>query len=189
MKSYGNLRINLFLVVVVLLSGLVLYRLFILSIIKHSAYSRTSQAQNDNITNVLARGSIYLNEKDSEPFLAATNKKFPLAYIVPSDIKQEKKEEAVNSLAGIFSIDSGQLREKINSEGGSLRVIARRITTEQVDAIKKSNYKGVGVSYETDRFYPGNYMAANLIGFLGYDSEGIRTGQYEIGRASCRERG
>ncbi len=180
MSKYGNLRINLFLAVVILLSGLVLYRLFVLSIVKHSAYTRTAQAQNENINNILARGNIYLSERNSEPFPAAVNKKFPLAYIVPSDIKQEKKDEVVNFLTGTFKIEPDQVREKINSNVDSLKVIARRLTNEQVEAVKRVDFEGVGISYEMDRFYPGNHMAANLIGFLGYDLEGQRAGQYGV---------
>src|SRR3989344_482240 len=101
-KGHGNFRINFFLVFVLLISGLVLYRLFVLSVIRHSFYSRTAQAQNENISNVLARGNIYFSDKESNLTLAATNKKFPLAYIVSADIKPNKKSEATEKLSGIL---------------------------------------------------------------------------------------
>src|SRR3989344_5412434 len=135
-KRYDNLRINIFLICVLLLSSLVLYRLFILSIIRHSGYSRTAEAQSESISNILARGNIYFSDKDSNLTLAATNKKFPLAYVVPSDIKSEKRLEAVEKVSEILKIDRGLLDEKINSGSGSLRVIARKISNEQVEAIK-----------------------------------------------------
>src|SRR3989338_8925403 len=101
-KRYGNLRINIFLIFVFLFSGLVLYRLFVLSIVNHSAYSRTAQAQNESISNILARGNIYLSDKDSNPTLAATNKKFPLAYVVSSDINKDGRDEISAKLADIL---------------------------------------------------------------------------------------
>src|SRR3989338_2825997 len=180
MKSYVNFRINFFLIVVILLSGLVLYRLFILSVVKHAAYSRTAQAQSENINNILARGNIYLSDKDGDVFLAATNKKFPLAHIVPSDIRSDKKNEAAEKLALTLGLNKDDLTIKINSGSKSLKIIARRINNEQVEQIKNFKIKGVNVSYESDRYYSGDSLAADVIGFLGYDVEGRRAGQYGL---------
>lgn len=180
MKSYGSLRINLFLVAVILISGLVLYRLFILSVIRHSAYSRTAQAQSENINNILARGNIYFSDKDHDLLLAATNKKFAVAYVVSADIPSDKKNQAVEALTSILGIEAGQISQKVNSGSRSLKVVARRVNNEQVDKIKSLKIKGIGISYETDRYYPADNLGANILGFLGYDSEGKRAGQYGI---------
>lgn len=179
MQRYDNLRINLFFILVTVISSLIIYRLFIVSVVRHSSYLRTAQTQSENIHNILARGNIYLSDKDAARFLASMNKKFPLAYIVSSDIKSDK-EEAVKNISQVLQIDENIVREKINSGSNKVRVLARKITTEQVQAIKNLNIKGVNVSYETDRFYPGGNLAANIIGFLGYDAEGKRAGQYGV---------
>lgn len=180
MRRYGNLRINLFLVGVVLFSGLVLYRLFILSIVRHSAYSLTAQAQNENISNLLVRGNIYMSDKNSEMVLSATNRKFPLAYIIPKDINSDKKDKVVEELTAILGISEDEIKLKIDTNSSSIKVVARRITNEQVEQIKNLKLKGVGISYETDRFYPGASLGANVVGFLGYDIDGRRAGQYGI---------
>ncbi|MDO8496313.1 MAG: penicillin-binding protein 2 [bacterium] len=180
MKRYGNFRINLFLIGVVLVSGLVLYRLFVLSIIRHSAYSLTAQAQNENISNILVRGNIYMSDKNSDMVLSATNRKFPLAYIIPRDIDSDKKDKVAEELVTILGISGDELKLKIDTDSSSIKVVARRITNEQVEQIKGLKLKGVGVSYETDRFYPGISLGANIVGFLGYDTDGRRAGQYGI---------
>ncbi|OGN07423.1 MAG: hypothetical protein A3B86_01595 [Candidatus Yanofskybacteria bacterium RIFCSPHIGHO2_02_FULL_38_22b] len=176
MARNENFRINLFMGFVLVAAGLVGYRLFVLSVINHSAYSRTAQAQNENITNVIARGNIYLSNGGSETILAATNKKFALAYAVPSEI--ESKEKTAEILSNILGIDQKEIKQKINSDSANLKVIVRRITNEQVEQLKNIKMKGVGVSYELDRFYPGGSLASNVIGFLGYGPEGNRAGQY-----------
>lgn len=178
MSRHVNLRVNIFLAIVFIISSLILYRLFILSVVRHGMYLRTAQAQNDNITNILARGSIYLSDKGSELSLAAANKKFPLAYIIPSEITQ--RETVTENLSRILGIDKEELAKKINSDSESLRVVARRLTNDQVGEIKNLKLKGVGVSYEVDRFYPGEGLAANVIGFLGHDAEGSQAGQYGV---------
>src|SRR3989344_5106583 len=180
MGKHYNFRINLFFVIVLIISGLVLYRLFILSYIRHSVYSRTATAQKENITNVLARGNIYMKDQTSSNlFLAATNKKFPLAYVVPAKVDWGADGEKISQVAGILKIDKDRILNIIQSEQNSSKVLARRLDANQVEEIKKLNLKGLSVSYETDRFYPGQELAANVIGFLGYDLNG-RSGQYGV---------
>ena len=103
-KVHGNIRIKIFIIFVIFVAGLILYRLFILSVIRHSGYSITAQAQSENINNILARGSIYSSDKDSNIILAATNKKFPLVYVVSSDIGVTDKDRVVRDLSQILSI-------------------------------------------------------------------------------------
>src|SRR3989344_6745267 len=180
MKKYPNLRINLFLGIILLSSSLILYRLFVLSVVRHSAYSLTAKAQKENINNILARGNIYLTDQGQNLFLASTNKKFPLTHIVPANMKVDDRDKAIDLMAEILGLDGQEIKSQIDFQSKSLKVLARRITNEQVDKIKNLELKGVGVSYETDRFYPGNNLVSNVIGFLGYDHEGKRAGQYGV---------
>ena len=180
MKSHDNFRINLFFILVLIVSGLIFYRLFILSYVRHSVYSRTATAQRENIVNVLARGNIYLKDPTSNGlFLAAANKKFPLAYIVPAKVDWRTDEKKIAQIADILKINKDLILNTIQSEQNSSKVLARQLDVNQVELIKGLNLKGLGVSYETDRFYPGQKLAANVIGFLGYDLNG-RSGQYGI---------
>ncbi|MBI2062274.1 MAG: penicillin-binding protein 2 [Candidatus Yanofskybacteria bacterium] len=143
-------------------------------------YSRTATAQKENITNVLARGNIYLKDPTSNNlFLAATNKKFPLAYVIPAKVDWKSEEVKINQVADILKADKNLIGNTIQSEQNAYKVLARRLDTGQVERIKNLNLKGLGISYETDRFYPGRELAANVIGFLGYDSSG-RSGQYGV---------
>lgn len=179
-KLYGNLRINFFIVIVLLVSGLILYRLFILSVVKHAAYLRTAQVQNENITNILERGSIYIKDNSANLIVAATNKKFPLVYIVPADIEQKNRDKVAELITTSFGLEPSEIAAKINSNSKTLKVIARRIDDQKAEEIKGLKIKGFGVSYEMDRYYPGEMLAANVLGFLGYDTEGQRAGQYGI---------
>ena len=180
MKSHDNFRINIFFVLVLIVSSLILYRLFILSYIRHSVYSRTATAQKENITNVLARGNIYLkNPTSNNLFLAATNKKFPLAYVIPAKVDWKNDVKKISQVSDILKTDKDLILKTIQSEQSSSKVLARRLDTNQVGEVKNLNLKGLGISYETDRFYPGQKLASNVIGFLGYDVNG-RSGQYGV---------
>lgn len=178
MKKYDNLRINIFFGVVLLVSGLILYRLFVLSYVKHSFYSLTAEVQNENISNVLARGNIYLKDGNNL-FLAATNKKNPLAYIDPSFFINGVSEETAGRLIEILGISGSEIKKAAESKSGAFRVLKRNIGNEQVEKIKNLKIRGVGISYETDRFYAGGSLASNVIGFVGYGENG-RSGQYGV---------
>ncbi|MBI2068589.1 MAG: penicillin-binding protein 2 [Candidatus Yanofskybacteria bacterium] len=163
-----------------MISGLVLYRLFVLSYVRHSAYSRTALAQRENINNVLARGNIYLKDALSgDLFLAATNRKFPLAYVVPSKVDWADNTGTIERAASVLEIEAASITKAVSGKQDVSKVLKRRLTAEDVDKIKNLNLKGLGISYEMDRFYPGQRLASNTIGFLGYDQEG-RSGQYGI---------
>ena len=176
----STLRINLFLVCVSVVSSLILYRLFVLSYVRHGAYSRTAQAQRENINNVLARGNIYLkNALSGDLFLAATNRKFPIAYVVPAKTDWADNAQAIESIASALNIDKELIVKILESRQNSSKVLKRRLTLEEVEKFKSLKLKGVGISYEMDRFYPGQQLASNTLGFLGYDQAG-RSGQYGI---------
>src|SRR3989338_3711989 len=124
MKSHDNFRINIFFVLVLIVSSLILYRLFILSYVRHSVYSRTATAQRENITNILARGNIYLRDTSSSNlFLAATNKKFSLAYVVPAKVDWKTDEEKISQVANILKIDKEIILKTVQSEQNSSKVL------------------------------------------------------------------
>ena len=111
--------------------------------------------------------------------LAATNKKFPLAYIVPAKIDTQISEEVAGKINSILEVETSEIKNVIDSRSDKFRVLARRISDEQVVAVKELGINGLDVAYETDRFYPGNSLAANVLGFLGYSGD-TKSGQYGI---------
>src|SRR3989344_2967430 len=174
MKIYDNFRINLYFIFILAAAAVISYNLFMLSYVRHYSYSRIAQAQNQNINNMLSRGNIYMGD-----LLAATNKKFPLAYLVPAEINDGEGGEMADRASSILGLDGNKIKEVINSRSNNPRVISRKISNEQVEAIQSLEAKGLGITYETDRFYPGGQLASTVLGFLGYDSDG-KSGQYGI---------
>ena len=182
MAKHDNLRINLYFMFVLAATAVISYNLFILTYVRHHTYLRTAEAQSQNINNVLARGNIYFGEH-----LVATNKKFPLVYVIPAEIDAQKSEEIAGQVSALFisgrkfsgNADKDEVKKVIDSRSDKFRIIARKISNEQLEAVKSLKIKGLGVTYETDRFYPGGSFAANMIGFLGYSNDG-RIGQYGV---------
>lgn len=177
-SSNETLRITSFLVGVCLIFGLIGYRLFVLSYLRHTTYARTAEAQTENINNILARGNIYLSDK-GKVALAATNKKFPAVHVVSSKIPSDHAESLAKSLAEITGAKEDAVLKVIRSGTDYARVVAKRLTNDQVAKIKALGVAGVGISYEMDRYYPSEGLAADVLGFLGYNGT-VRGGQYGV---------
>lgn len=112
-------------------------------------------------------------------YLAATNKKNPLAYVVPSYFDKGMESELASRLIEILGIDKASIDKSLETKSSSFKVLKRDLSNEQVEKIKNLKTKGVGVSYETDRFYAGGNLASNVLGFVGYSDTG-RSGQYGV---------
>src|SRR3989338_7514749 len=115
-------RINVYFIFILAAAAAISYNLFVLTYIRHHSYSRTAQAQSENITNVLARGNIYMGEH-----LVATNKKFPLAYIVPAEINTQNSAETAGRISSVLGIDENEVKDMIDSGSDKFRVLSRRI--------------------------------------------------------------
>ena len=110
-KRNDTLRVYVVFGCVILTAGLVGWKLFMLSYVRHTLYAQTAQAQSDNINNLLFRGNIYIQDPGSPGsdglYLAATNKKFPLAYVIPASIADPAA--AAQKLNAILGIDAEKL--------------------------------------------------------------------------------
>lgn len=183
MKQSDTLRVKIVFGCVIVAASLIAWRLFVLSYIRHTLYTQTAQAQNQNISNILIRGNIFVQDPKAtgmitdQRYLVATNKKFPVVYATPDNLTDPSV--AASQLAGILNIDQSTLQMSLSSGSTAPKILARKITTDQVDAINNLNIKGVGIRYETDRFYPANSFLSKVIGFLGFGDNG-RLGQYGI---------
>jgi cell division protein FtsI (penicillin-binding protein 3)/stage V sporulation protein D (sporulation-specific penicillin-binding protein) len=183
MAKSDSARIKIVFLCVVATASIITWRLFILSYVRHTLYVKTSQAQTENISNVLIRGNIFVQDPKAsgtdanQRYLVATNKKFPLAYVIPANVADPSA--AASQLAGVLGTDMAGLRTTLESKSRSTKILARKLTPLQVDAITKLNIKGTGIRYEADRFYPADSFLAKVIGFFGYSSNG-RAGQYGI---------
>ena len=51
--------------------------------------------------------------------------------------------------------------------------IKTKVDTETAAAIRRANYAGVEVDEDVRRIYPYTSMAAQVIGFVGKDNQGI----------------
>lgn len=170
-------RLVIVLVIIALALGTISWRIFDLSYNRHAWYTQAAQDQIDG-SNVLVRGNIYLKDGDQD-FLVAVNQKMPTLVLTPSLMDQQQLTNVAATLASITGLDPQSILKVAMSGISGSRVVANRLTNTQASQITALKAAGVAVGAETDRDYPAGMLAANVIGFLGYDQTG-QHGQYGI---------
>jgi cell division protein FtsI (penicillin-binding protein 3) len=112
------------------------------------------------------RGTIYDINLKAQAF----NLSMDSLYAVPNAIKN--KEAIIEQLQPILGIERSYLRDRLNRKKSFIWV-ARKLSPDKSQRIKKLNLKGLGFVKETKRIYPNSYLASHIIGFSGIDNIGL----------------
>jgi len=114
------------------------------------------------------RGTIY----DANLKPQAVNIPLDSLYASPIEIKDKDKALIIKELSGIIKLDYAYLKDKLNRKKYFVW-LARKITPEQSQAIKKLNIRGLGLIKESKRTYPNSYLSSHVLGFAGIDNAGL----------------
>src|SRR3989344_4540713 len=155
LKSYSknNWKINLFLVFVFLATGGIVYRLFNLTFVRHSDYTKSAKAQYENPSSQLAdRGNIYFSDTLGSKYLAATNQKFYYLYSNNSTISSA--DDVAGKLTGVLGVSKEELVVKLLPKEKKYVVLTERLSDSQADKIKSLKIAGVEAARAIERVYP-----------------------------------
>jgi cell division protein FtsI (penicillin-binding protein 3) len=75
-------------------------------------------------------------------------------------------------IATILNLDQSSVLNRI-SEPKSFCWLARKISPQQAARVEAADIEGIFLIKEPKRFYPNGQLAAHLIGFSGFDAEGL----------------
>lgn len=114
------------------------------------------------------RGTIY----DANLRPQAVNISVDSVYACPNEIRDRDKEAIIRQLLPILNLDYAYLQDRLYRKKAFIW-LARKITPQQSEALKKANIKGVGFIKESKRCYPNGYLASHVIGVAGLDNEGL----------------
>ena len=172
-------RIYILIGLIIIIFCIILFRLFQVQVIKHDFYKALAQNQHEFFQKTVPkRGEIFIKDLYSENlYPLAVNKELNIIYAVPKNI--EDKREVADRLSKILEIENEKIFNIINKRNDPYEVIKNKVTNDVVERIKKENITGISTAPEIVRYYPSNYLAANIVGFLGYKGN-KKTGQYGI---------
>ena len=95
----------------------------------------------------------------------------------PNNIVKENKEKVARALANIFNLEYEAVIKKVN-KNSSIETIAKRVEKDKADELRiwmsdNSIEIGINIDEDTKRYYPYNSLASQVIGFCGYDNQGL----------------
>lgn len=179
--SIGRLRFVL--VILILLALLFMGKLFLLQIVHGEQYAERADRQYVTPAgNIFERGSIFFQGKDGNLVSAATMQTGYKVAIVPRDITDP--ETLYNKLAQhIPDLDHDDFIERALRSNDPYEEIAFQLPREMADAITADDLDDVRVYKQKWRSYPGKKLASHMIGFLGFDVDGVTlNGRYGLER-------
>ncbi len=149
-------------------------RLFLLQIVDHKEYLERAEKEQQRTFEVAPRRGVLYDRNLRE---LAMTVQVDSIYADPSEI--ENKAAAAHTLAGLVHTDPEDARTteseiiaRLNA-GRNFAWIARRVTPDVATAVRNLNMKGMYFQKEFQRFYPDNLIAAQVLGFVGSDDNGL----------------
>lgn len=100
----------------------------------------------------------------------AVNARAYSVYAHPLEI--ENSFQAASILAGYLKTDKSNLLAMLRSETAFVS-LGRRLDPDEAERIRNLNLKGIYLTEESCRFYPGDDLAAQVIGFTDTEGHGI----------------
>jgi cell division protein FtsI (penicillin-binding protein 3) len=149
-------------------------RLFWLQVIHHGDYLERADKQQQRTLEVAPRRGILYDRNMHE---LAMTVQVESIYADPSEIGDQK--DAARILAAIVHTDpedkltrEDQIEHRLDG-GRSFAWIARRVTPAIATKVRALNLKGIYFQNEFQRFYPDNEIAAQVLGYVGVDDNGL----------------
>jgi cell division protein FtsI (penicillin-binding protein 3) len=153
-------------------------RLFWLQIVRHQEYVERAQKQQQRTFEVAPRRGVLYDRNLRE---LAMTVQVDSIYAVPGEI--DDKQAAAHELAAIVHTDPDDAQsseDQIASRlaaGHNFAWVARRVSAESAakvqELVKAGTVKGIYFQKEFQRFYPDNQIAAQVLGYVGVDDNGL----------------
>jgi len=190
-------RIKIFQIIIITVVAIIIFRLFYWQFLSDVSSKTNSFLKESEIP--ASRGEIYA----TDGFPLVTNQEAFLLYGKPSELSKKPSEVAktlapflisekyATLSANLSDQDLKQKEEEISKKEQDLTTklenqsfywvqLARKVPLEVKDKIEKSNISGLGFEQDEKRFYPEASMAAQLLGFVGFDKFGQDTGYFGL---------
>ena len=180
MRSNHIVRIPFILVAIILIAFLLIGRLYYVQIVHGEEYSQLAERQYVRPAQKLYdRGSIFFEDKNGRLVSGATLKSGYTLAINPS--KLEDPLTLYEDLSEIITIDAESFFFRANKKEDPYEEILSEIESEEAEKIGELDYVGVDLYRDRWRFYPGETLAAQTLGFVAFDDDRL-TGVYGIER-------
>lgn len=176
-------RLETFRLGLLFFASVIAVRLLVLQVFDHDAYAALAEGQHAMFRQLYPeRGRILVRDyKDGAVVPLAMNQTLAFVYAEPRLVKDPKAAAAaVGKELGFDQEKTEELRKKLDQPKDPYEPIEHRVAAETGDRIRALALPGIRVSDERARLYPEPSLGGQLIGFLGFASDGSQKGKYGI---------
>ncbi len=160
-------RITFLSIVFIVFYFLLVYRLYNIQIVQSNKFKEIARQEHLTSFSIEGeRGNIY----DRNLKKLAVNVTVQSLFAIPTKVKNP--QETARKISSILNLKTKDVLDKLNQKR-SFVWIKRKLTDTEVEEIKKINLDGLDFLNESKRYYPKNYLASNLLGFVGIDNQGL----------------
>lgn len=164
-------RTKLLAIVVIGLMAIFVVRLFYLQIIMHDEYvAEAMQEQVKRLTIPAKRGLIYAMDGE-KPVQLVMNETVYTLFADPHIVTDQKK-----ALGTIRKVAGGNMQphadQLISKTETRYQILAKNLSRDQAEMIKKEKITGIGFQEESRRVYPEGRLAAQTLGFVNAENKG-----------------
>lgn len=171
-------RIRIITVGVIFFAIILVAKLYMVQIVSGESFTERADRQYIRpVGGVFNRGTIFFQAKDGTLMSAASLKTGYTVAINPKILRNH--EQVYEQLSSIISIDRASFLEKASQVNDPYEEIARRIEPEKANKITELDIKGVNIYKEKWRYYPGESLAAHVLGFVGFKGNQL-AGRYGL---------
>jgi cell division protein FtsI/penicillin-binding protein 2 len=165
------LRARLWYVVVMVIFGIFLVRLFYLQIIRHDYYKQSAIVGHLKEYEITADRGVIKAHSGSGLVPIALNQTLYTVYADPTIVKEPGK--AAQTLAAVLRGNSADYEDLLKTKDTRYVIIGRKVTQVQKEEILKKKYPGIGAQEQQYRTYPNGSLAAQVLGFVNNESKGV----------------
>ncbi len=160
--------------IVIVLMGLILARMFQKQFLEHDKYvALAEEQQRFEKTEIAERGKIYAHdsiEEEGSLYPLSFDVKTYQIWVVPRQITDKKK--VASELANVIGISGPEIFDKINNDKLYIPPIKKGLDYDSAQQVKSKNFAGLLIIPENSRYYPENNLASHLLGFVNSEGKG-----------------
>ncbi len=157
--------------VILVIAAIFVVRLFWLQIIQHGHYVALAQAEQMTKERIPAkRGEIYAMSNDT-PVKMVLNETVYTVFVDPAVITDTSEVAKVMKKIAGGNVRDG-FEDLLEKDETRYQIIASKVTRLQAEKIKEAGLKGIGFQAVSQRVYPEETLASQVLGFVDTEGEG-----------------
>ncbi len=161
-------------VLVLVATGIILYNLVDLQVVRHEELRQEAESQQLRDTTITPnRGTIY----DTNMKVLATSATVWTVSASPNVIKEGHVEDIAEDLAEVLELPEDELYEKLSDSDSGYELLKSKIDKPIADEVRElvieNEYYGIYLHEDSKRYYPYGDFLSTVIGFTGTDNQGL----------------